>query len=93
MGHYQNHSIKLNSSPLSELVNDPSSYSLFHRRRKYPIIGDPALIHPFLAGLGKDRNATRESETDLGAAALHLAIRCASGALLGPVFIPFLILS
>jgi hypothetical protein len=90
MGHHQNHSIKLNSSLLSELVNDPSSSSLFHRRRKskYPILGDPALIHPFLAGLGKDHNATRESETDFGAAALHLAIRCASGAPLGPVLIP-----
>ncbi|KAI0005129.1 Oxysterol-binding protein-domain-containing protein [Russula compacta] len=40
--------------------------------------GDPALIHPFLAGLGKDRNPSRHNETDLGAAALHLAIRCAS---------------
>ncbi|KAN0132580.1 Oxysterol-binding domain containing protein [Lactarius tabidus] len=40
--------------------------------------GDPALIHPFLAGIANERRASRESESDLGAAALHLAIRCAS---------------
>ncbi|KAI0303969.1 Oxysterol-binding protein-domain-containing protein [Russula brevipes] len=40
--------------------------------------GDPALIHPFLAGLSKDRNTSRDGVSDLGAAALHLAIRCAS---------------
>lgn len=40
--------------------------------------GDPALIHPFLAGIANDRRVSRESESDLGAAALHLAIRCAS---------------
>ena len=90
MGHHQNLFIKLDSSPLSELVNDPCSCPFFHQWRKnskYPMTGDPALIHPFLAGLGKDHNATRESETDFGAAALHLAIRCASGAPLGSVFI------
>ncbi|KAF8505882.1 Oxysterol-binding protein-domain-containing protein [Russula emetica] len=37
--------------------------------------GDPALIHPFLDGLGKDHDG---GENDLGAAALHLAVRCAS---------------
>ncbi|KAH9002232.1 Oxysterol-binding protein-domain-containing protein [Lactarius hatsudake] len=47
---------------------------LFHRSR----VGDPALIHPFLAGIANDRRASRESQSDLGAAALHLAIRCAS---------------
>jgi hypothetical protein len=62
-------------------------------KTKRPILGDPALIHPFLAGLGKDRTATRDSEADLGAAALHLAIRCASGAPLDSVFhTPLLIL-
>lgn len=40
-----------------------------------PTLGDPALIHPFLAGLGKDH----DGENDLGAAALHLGVRCASG--------------
>ncbi|KAH9045286.1 Oxysterol-binding protein-domain-containing protein [Lactarius pseudohatsudake] len=40
--------------------------------------GDPALIHPFLAGIANDRRASHESQSDLGAAALHLAIRCAS---------------
>jgi hypothetical protein len=44
------------------------------------VVGDPALIHPFLAGIANERRASRESESDLGAAALHLAIRCASGA-------------
>ena len=43
------------------------------------LVGDPALIHPFLAGIASERRASRESESDIGAAALHLAIRCASG--------------
>lgn len=42
-----------------------------------PTLGDPALIHPFLAGLGKGHDSG--AENDLGAAALHLAVRCASG--------------
>ena len=41
-------------------------------------IGDPARIHPFLADISKDRRTSSESDIDLGAAALHLAIRCAS---------------
>ncbi|EIW65347.1 uncharacterized protein TRAVEDRAFT_111458 [Trametes versicolor FP-101664 SS1] len=40
--------------------------------------GDPARIHPFLADISKDRRTSSESDVDLGAAALHLAIRCAS---------------
>ncbi|KAH9920538.1 Oxysterol-binding protein-domain-containing protein [Epithele typhae] len=40
--------------------------------------GDPARIHPFLTDITKDRRTSAESDTDLGAAALHLAIRCAS---------------
>ncbi|KII83915.1 hypothetical protein PLICRDRAFT_702189 [Plicaturopsis crispa FD-325 SS-3] len=40
--------------------------------------GDPALIHPFLTEIGKDRRKSAEGEVDVGAAALHLAIRCAS---------------
>ncbi|TRM63799.1 Oxysterol-binding protein-domain-containing protein [Schizophyllum amplum] len=42
--------------------------------------GDPALIHPFLAEIGKDRrkSAEKDSDFDTGAAALHLAVRCAS---------------
>ncbi|KAI0668755.1 Oxysterol-binding protein-domain-containing protein [Trametes maxima] len=40
--------------------------------------GDPARIHPFLADINKDRRTSSESDVDLGAAALHLAIRCAS---------------
>ena len=85
MGHHQSHSTKLNSSLLSELVNNhpPAFFPIGSLNPKNPILGDPALIHPFLAGLGKDRNSTRDNETDLGAAALHLAIRCASGAPLG----------
>jgi hypothetical protein len=43
----------------------------------YPTLGDPALIHPFLAGLSKNHDGG--GENDLGAAALHLAVRCASG--------------
>jgi hypothetical protein len=38
--------------------------------------GDPALIHPFLAALGNQHDG---GEIDIGAAALHLAVRCASG--------------
>ncbi|KDQ51396.1 hypothetical protein JAAARDRAFT_41246 [Jaapia argillacea MUCL 33604] len=40
--------------------------------------GDPALIHPFLAEISKDRRKSEEGEVDVGGAALHLAIRCAS---------------
>ncbi|KAH9947039.1 Oxysterol-binding protein-domain-containing protein [Amylocystis lapponica] len=41
--------------------------------------GDPALIHPFLTDIGKDgRKSSDSSSVDVGAAALHLAIRCAS---------------
>ena len=52
------------------------------------VVGDPALIHPFLAGIANERRASRESESDIGAAALHLAIRCASGAS-GPLNLTF----
>ena len=43
--------------------------------------GDPALIHPFLAEIGKDRRLSVEGDNslDTGAAALHLAVRCGSG--------------
>ncbi|KAK0195540.1 Oxysterol-binding protein-domain-containing protein [Armillaria mellea] len=40
--------------------------------------GDPALIHPFLAEIGKDKRKSTEENFDTGAAALHLAVRCAS---------------
>ncbi|KAG6817133.1 hypothetical protein H0H87_012324 [Tephrocybe sp. NHM501043] len=47
--------------------------------------GDPSLIHPFLAEIGKDKRKSHSSSTDVGtsdmdtgAAALHLAIRCAT---------------
>ncbi|TFY74707.1 hypothetical protein EWM64_g9304, partial [Hericium alpestre] len=42
--------------------------------------GDPALIHPFLAEIGKEkeRRKSQDNEADVGAAALHLAIRVAS---------------
>ncbi|KAF7368671.1 Oxysterol-binding protein [Mycena venus] len=50
--------------------------------------GDPALIHPFLAEIGKEKRKSADqqrssgggvsSNLDTGAAALHLAIRCAS---------------
>ncbi|KAL1719000.1 Oxysterol-binding protein-domain-containing protein [Schizophyllum commune] len=42
--------------------------------------GDPALIHPFLAEIGKDRRKSvdKDGDLDTGAAALHLAVRCAS---------------
>lgn len=52
-----------------------------------PILGDPALIHPFLTEIGKDRRSSTSGQSqvqgkgndyDTGAAALHLAIRCAS---------------
>ena len=42
-------------------------------------LGDPAAIDPFLAEIGKDRRKLSEGEIDTGAAALHLAVRCASG--------------
>ncbi|KAL0959197.1 hypothetical protein HGRIS_014475 [Hohenbuehelia grisea] len=41
--------------------------------------GDPGLIHPFIAELTKDKHPTNENNgIDTAAAALHLAIRCAS---------------
>ncbi|KAF8519178.1 Oxysterol-binding protein-domain-containing protein [Gautieria morchelliformis] len=40
--------------------------------------GDPALIHPFLNEISRDRSKSADSTVQLGAAALHLAIRCAS---------------
>ncbi|KZT24322.1 hypothetical protein NEOLEDRAFT_1170159 [Neolentinus lepideus HHB14362 ss-1] len=40
--------------------------------------GDPALIHPFLTEIARDRRKSEEGGVDVGAAALHLAIRCAS---------------
>ncbi|KDQ23149.1 hypothetical protein PLEOSDRAFT_35466 [Pleurotus ostreatus PC15] len=43
--------------------------------------GDPALIHPFLSEISKDSKDTSLATSDAlntGAAALHLAIRCAS---------------
>lgn len=41
--------------------------------------GDPAVIHPFLAEIGKDRRKSVDGDIDTGAAALHLAVRCGSG--------------
>jgi hypothetical protein len=45
-------------------------------------LGDTYFIHAFLAEIGKDRRRTGDGDSELGAAALHLAIRCASGELL-----------
>lgn len=43
------------------------------------LLGDPALIHPFLTEIGKERRSSIDGNLNTGAAALHLAIRCASG--------------
>ncbi|ESK93404.1 oxysterol-binding protein [Moniliophthora roreri MCA 2997] len=40
--------------------------------------GDPALIHPFLNEISKDKRRSIDGDFDTGAAALHLAIRCGS---------------
>ncbi|KAF8178451.1 hypothetical protein BJ912DRAFT_907979 [Pholiota molesta] len=40
--------------------------------------GDPAVIHPFLAEIGKDKRKSLDGHIDTGAAALHLAVRCGS---------------
>ncbi|KAF5319842.1 hypothetical protein D9611_012886 [Ephemerocybe angulata] len=40
--------------------------------------GDAAAIHPFLTEIGKDRRNSGVGDLDTGAAALHLAVRCAS---------------
>ncbi|KAG6333241.1 hypothetical protein ID866_5849 [Astraeus odoratus] len=40
--------------------------------------GDPALIHPFLTEINKERRGSLDGDLNTGAAALHLAIRCAS---------------
>ena len=62
----------LRSGELSRLLYSAASAA---RLTYHPTLGDPAIIHPFLAGLGKDH----DGENDLGAAALHLGVRCASG--------------
>jgi hypothetical protein len=41
--------------------------------------GDAALILPFLTEINKDRRKSEDADINTGAAALHLAIRCASG--------------
>ncbi|EJD03880.1 uncharacterized protein FOMMEDRAFT_167188 [Fomitiporia mediterranea MF3/22] len=40
--------------------------------------GDAALIHQLLSEIGKDKRKGASDDFDIGAAALHLAIRCAS---------------
>lgn len=40
--------------------------------------GDPSLIHPFLTEISKERRGSQDGDLNTGAAALHLAIRCAS---------------
>ncbi|KAI5119210.1 hypothetical protein M0805_007721 [Coniferiporia weirii] len=40
--------------------------------------GDAALIHQLLAEIGKYKRKNADDDVDIGAAALHLAIRCAS---------------
>ena len=70
----------LRSGPLSLLFPIPYSAAPINH---YPTLGDPALIHPFLAGLGSHNHhdgGENGGENDIGAAALHLAVRCASGA-------------
>lgn len=64
---------------LSALRSGVLSSSLYSARRinHCPTLGDPAVIHPFLAGLGKGHHDG--GGNDHGAAALHLAVRCASG--------------
>jgi len=49
-----------------------------HPLTKRPL-GDPTLIHPFLTEIGKERRNSIDGDLNTGAAALHLAIRCASG--------------
>ncbi|TDL22435.1 hypothetical protein BD410DRAFT_722955 [Rickenella mellea] len=39
--------------------------------------GDPAIIHPFLTEIGREKRESADDKADAGAAALHLAIRCA----------------
>lgn len=50
------------------------------------LAGDPALIHPFLSEIGKERRNSIDGDLNTGAAALHLAIRCANGAYCAPDF-------
>lgn len=63
------------------MVNPANAYS---QRYTEPFInkGEPALIHPFLTEISRDRGKASDSNVNLGAAALHLAIRCASCTLL-----------
>ena len=49
-------------------------------------LGDPALIHPLLAEISNSKNKSLDdnSSVDIAAAALHLAIRCASRKFMHP---------
>ncbi|KAI0791876.1 Oxysterol-binding protein-domain-containing protein [Abortiporus biennis] len=40
--------------------------------------GDPAQLHVFLTEIGRERRKSAEGDVDIGALALHLAIRCAN---------------
>ncbi|KAJ7595383.1 Oxysterol-binding protein-domain-containing protein [Mycena floridula] len=63
----------------SSLKTDAENEPLYHVKLLSALrSGDPALIHPFLAEIGKDRRKSAQGNLDTGAAALHLAIRCAS---------------
>ncbi|KAH6904649.1 oxysterol-binding protein [Coprinopsis sp. MPI-PUGE-AT-0042] len=66
---------------MSEEVNNPASDQLYHVKLLSALrSGDTAAIHSFLTEIGKDRRNSIDGDLDTGAAALHLAVRCATPA-------------
>lgn len=68
---------------LAALRSGESVPSRTHPRILTWLAGDPALIHPFIAEIGKEKRKAgpghSTNDLDTAAAALHLAVRCASG--------------
>ncbi|OAX31816.1 hypothetical protein K503DRAFT_870474 [Rhizopogon vinicolor AM-OR11-026] len=68
------------SSSISIHSHNPDAVEPLHQVKLLSALrsGDPTLILPFLTEIGKDRRKSQEVDFNTGAAALHLAIRCAS---------------
>ncbi|EAU87124.1 oxysterol-binding protein [Coprinopsis cinerea okayama7 len=67
---------------MSESVSEtsqPVAEQLYHVKLLSALrSGEPAAIHSLLTEIGKDRRKSVDGDIDTGAAALHLAVRCAS---------------
>ena len=80
------HAHRRHSALPSEVASRPSQWcvlrlvSLEHHLIS-TLLGDPKTIHHILSEISKEKHKTTDDEVDIGAAALHLAIRCASSTL------------